>query len=248
MSNFLYGWIYKRNFFTKKGKLKWENVFSSIILEIHAGAGGNDSKLFIEDLAQAYQKYSARHNLRCEVLEWNQNNVCMKITGDNVEERFEKENRSVCLQRIPPTEHNGRRHTSYLLVAILPCVEESEFQLDLSEVDIKATIGNVKAGGQASNKTANCIRATHKPTGLTCFIQTERSQQANKKEALIILASKVKNLYDKDKIKIKADKSERGGKGRTYNFIKNRAVDHVLNTKTTRVEDVIYKGMFELLH
>lgn len=171
----------------------------------------------------------------------------MKISGENCEEIFQHESKPVCLQRIPPTEQKGRRHTSYLMVAVLPYIEESEFILDLSEVDVKATTGSVKAGGQASNKTASCIRATHKPTGLTCFIQTERSQLANKKEALAVLASKVKALQDKSKIEIKAGKSERGGKGRTYNFIKSRAVDHILNTKTTRVHDVIEKGMFELL-
>lgn len=172
----------------------------------------------------------------------------MKFSGEKAAKIFETENKSVCLQRIPPTEQKGRRHTSYLMVAVLPYVEESDFSLDLSEVEIKATTGNVKAGGQSSNTGNTSIRATHRPTGSTCFIQTERSQIANKKEALAILSSKVKNFYDKNKIEIKADKSERGGKGRTYNFIKSRAVDHDFNIKTSKVKEIIEKGMFELLH
>ena len=155
------------------------------------------------------------------------------------------------MQRVPPTEIKGRRHTSYLSVAVLPIINVAEKPLDASEIEIK-TQGGHGPGGQHQNRRDSAVRMTHLPTGIQVFING-RSQHANRAEALRILTARVRDHEQqaadanyRSLRKSQFGSTGRGNKIRTYNYVKDRAVDHRTGKKT-RVRRVIEKGEFDLL-
>lgn len=165
---------------------------------------------------------------------------------------FQHEPGKHCVQRIPPTERRGRKQTSMVSVAILPLPEESSVKrLPDSEVVISYTTGT-GPGGQHKNNTASCVRAVHKPTGLTAVIDG-RDQHHNKRTALRILAARVQEhrqaKLDGDYGAKRREQHGGGGRGakvRSWNFMENRIVDHRLGTKTSNVKEVM-KGRLDLL-
>lgn len=166
---------------------------------------------------------------------------------------FASEGGKHCVQRVPPTEKRGRRQTSIITVAVTkPAADNLATKLNMNEVSIITKRGS-GPGGQHRNKTESCVVARHIPSGLTATIDG-RDQHANKRLALKVLAAKLQVLEMGKAHKIAADaKRQQVGDGgrtdkiRTYNFIDSRAVDHRTGTKTSRVDDVIGKGKFELL-
>ena len=177
----------------------------------------------------------------------------MKIAGDGVAQAFAYETGQHCIQRIPPTEHNGRKQTSYVGVAILPLPPERETKpLPPQELDIQTTKG-CGPGGQNRNKVESAVRARHKPTGLEVFIDG-RDQGQNKRMAIRILSVRVNELRqqqaDQEYGKMRRERmgdGNRGAKIRTYNYLEGRAVDHRTGKKTSNVREVIEKGKFQLL-
>ena len=156
------------------------------------------------------------------------------------------------VQRCPPTENKGRRHTSTVSVAILPLLEKSFKPLPQDELKI-ITQGGSGPGGQNRNRRATAVRATHIPTSIMVFINNGRNQQQNKKEAIRILTSRVNQLYENDKLnrqnyirRSQMGGGNRSGKVRTYDFIKSMVVDHRLGTKAFNIRKVM-KGDFGLI-
>lgn len=223
------------------------------VFEIQAGEGGQDSKLFVDDLANAFTRYAQRHGLTLENDNWENGKVVLFFRGVNAHSLFAQEAGKHCVQRVPPTEKKGRRQTSIVTVAVtVPATEALVSKLNMAEVTIMTKRGS-GPGGQHRNKTESCVVARHNPTGLTATIDG-REQHANKRLALKVLAARLQELEMSQKhTQICDAKRQQVGNGgradkiRTYNFIDSRAVDHRTGVKTSKVDDVIYKGKFELL-
>lgn len=213
-------------------------------MEIKFGEGGNDSKLFVDDMLEMYVRWAEINNLKYELLHKANGKAALRIKGKKAWNCFKNESGKHCVQRIPPTESKGRRHTSFISVAVLPIRKDRNFVLKDNDVDIKTQGGHGK-GGQHQNVTDSAVRATHKETGLKVFING-RDQHYNRRLAMEVLASKVENHYEElEQAKRNSLRKEqvaggsRSGKIRTYNFIDNRVVDHRLNTKTSKIKQVM---------
>ena len=176
----------------------------------------------------------------------------LKVTGKGSGKAFEFETGQHVVQRIPPTEHNGRKQTSVISVAVLPLPPEHTIKpLPQNELEITPTKGT-GPGGQNKNKVESAIRAKHKPTGIEVFIDG-RDQFKNKCFAIRILTVKVNELYNNKKQadynanrKEKLGNGGRGSKIRTYNFLESRVADHRTGKKTSNIKEVM-KGNFSLI-
>lgn len=223
-------------------------------MEVHAGEGGTDSKLFIHDLFAAYVKYATSLNLRGEMLDSTDSRVVGQFIGPGAGKAFSREIGKHVVQRVPPTEKSGRWQTSVVSVAVLPLPPQSQTKL-LPESELEITcIKGSGSGGQKINKTCSTVRMLHKPTKIQVYICTERSQAQNKMNAWRILSAKINEAkndsvqsdYDANR-KAQVGNRGRGDKIRTYNFPRNRAIDHRTGKKTSKVRDVIERGRFDLL-
>jgi peptide chain release factor 1 len=225
---------------------------TEVILELRAGEGGDDSKLFVDDLFAAYLKYSGSLGFKHELLHSDFGHMVAKITGNGVGNAFKNEPGKHCVQRVPPTESKGRKQTSIVVVGVLPIKDDTGFE-PLKNEDLETICQNGSGpGGQHQNKTASAVRMKHKPTGLCVFING-RDQFSNKRDALKILTAKVNELrlaeIDADYAAIRKAQLGDGGRSnkvRTYNFMEGRVVDHRLGTKTGNVKGVM-KGEFQIL-
>lgn len=220
-------------------------------MDIHAGEGGEDSRLFARDLLTAYLRFAERRGLNCEIVYTSESAWSLHVTGDGCWEAFRNESGKHVVQRVPATESRGRRHTSVVAVAVLPLEKRAEARLQDDEVEIVTQKGHGK-GGQNQNKVESAVRAIHRATGMSVFING-RDQFRNKQLALEILAAKVadaqQNALDRDRNQLKAEQvgyGSRSGKARTYNFINSIVIDHRTGFKTSQVGEVM-KGRFELL-
>lgn len=176
----------------------------------------------------------------------------VRVSGDGCWDAFGKESGKHVVQRIPPTESKGRRHTSTVAVAVLPLTSDEKFELPQAEVEVTTQRGH-GSGGQNQNKVESAVRAVHKPTGITVFING-RDQHRNKQLALEILQSKLaarkKLEQQQHHSRLKSDQlgfAHRSGKIRTYNFINRMVIDHRTGCKTHKIEEVM-KGNFFLLN
>lgn len=222
----------------------------TISLEVYAGEGGMDAKLFVHELLSAYVKYAKRLGLSCELTASEEGMGSILIKGPSVQKIFQDETGKHCVQRIPPTERYGRTQTSMVTVGVFLIRPLCEVKLSETEFEFQFTKGS-GPGGQHRNKTSSTVRMTHKPTGLRVVING-RSQHQNRALAYEILCSKVRDMYEEQKkARDRGDRSvltdrSRGNKIRTYNLKEQRAVDHRTGAKTRRVEEVL-DGRFELL-
>lgn len=221
-------------------------------MDIKYGEGGDDSRLFVHDLAAAYVKYGKLNNLKSEILYSERGHCTLKFIGQNVWELFKNEPGKHVVQRKPPTESNGRHHTSVVAVAVLPIPTYSSLKTIPENELVITTMVGTGPGGQHRNRTESAVRIVHKPTNVSVVIDS-RDQHANKREALHILTARVNELYaEKYHNEYNQNKKKqlgggtRSGKVRTYNFIDSRCVDHNLNKRTKQLKEIM-KGRFDVL-
>ena len=221
------------------------------VIEIRAGAGGDEAGLFASDIFRMYQRYSELKSWKLKILSQNDTGVggikevTFEISGEKVYQRLHLESGVHRVQRVPSTESQGRIHTSTITVAVLPKAEEID--VEINENDIKIDVFHSGgAGGQNVNKVATAIRITHEPSGIVVQCQNERSQLQNKLQALEILRSR---LWDseirKQRDEISANRKSQVGTGdrsekiRTYNIPKSRITDHRININSHQMAQVL---------
>ena len=224
---------------------------NKIILEIRAGAGGDEAAIFAGDLARMYQKYAEKIGWKFSVLDYNQTSLegyktlIAEIEGLNAYELLKQESGVHRVQRIPKTEKSGRVHTSTASVAILPVVEPQEIQINQGDLEV-SFFRSSGPGGQNVNKVETAVRLVHKPTGIIVSSQAGRSQHANREQAMGILRAK---LYEQkqieEQLKTGASRKEQIGtadrseKIRTYNFPDDRITDHRIGKKWHNIEKIL---------
>jgi len=228
---------------------------NSVIMEIRAGVGGEESALFAGDLFNQYKSYALRHGWKVEVIEENATSlrgykeVVFKIDGAGAYGRMKFESGIHRVQRVPETEAGGRIHTSAASVAVMP--EAQDIDVVIDDKDIRIDIFRASgAGGQHVNKTDSAIRITHFPTGIVVTCQNERSQIQNKATAMAVLRSK---LYEKQRMdqlnasnasrKSMVGSGDRSEKIRTYNFPEQRVTDHRIKLTLYKLDDILAGGV-----
>lgn len=231
----------------------------NVIVEIRAGAGGDEAALWAADLSRMYGRYAEAHGWRVQVLSSSPTGiggfkeVIFEVAGRGAYSRLKYESGVHRVQRVPATEAAGRIHTSTATVAVLPEAEEVEVEVrpeDL-QIDVYRSSGH---GGQSVNTTDSAVRITHIPTGIIVACQDERSQLQNKARAMSILRAR---LYDMEQRKqweeldearrLQVGWGERSEKIRTYNYPQNRVTDHRIGLTSHRLQDVLAGGLDEFI-
>lgn len=235
------------------------NDTRNVIVEIRAGAGGDEAALFAAEIYRMYVKYAESQRWKTELLSLNENGiggfkeVTFMINGTGAYSRLKYESGVHRVQRVPETESGGRIHTSTITVAIMPEAEEIDFELDLNDCrfDVFRASGN---GGQCVNTTDSAVRLTHIPTGIVISCQDEKSQLKNRDKAIKVLRSR---LYDLELQKRHDEEAEarrsqvgtgdRSEKIRTYNFPQGRVTDHRIKLTLHRLDSILNGDLSEII-
>ena len=227
------------------------NDDKNVIIEIRAGAGGEESALFAHVLYRMYNMYAEASRFKISLLNVNETElggfreVTFMVEGDGAYSRFKFESGVHRVQRVPETESQGRIHTSTVTVAVLPEAEDVEVEINPADIIIESCKSS-GAGGQHINKTESAVRLTHKPTGIVIECQNERSQFQNKEKALKMLRAKLYEIKqtEQDELIASTRKSQvgtgdRSEKIRTYNYPQSRVTDHRIGLSLYSLESFL---------
>ena len=235
------------------------NDDKNVIVEIRAGAGGDEAALFAAEIYRMYVHYAESQRWKVETLEMEEigiggmKSVNFMITGQGAYSKMKYESGVHRVQRVPETESGGRIHTSTITVAVMPEAEEVDVEIDEKDVriDVMRASGN---GGQCVNTTDSAVRLTHYPTGIVIYSQTEKSQIQNKAKAFALLRAK---LYDMECQKAHDAEAEarrsqigtgdRSEKIRTYNFPQGRVTDHRINLTLYKLDKIMNGDIQEII-
>ena len=234
------------------------NDEKNVVVEIRAGAGGEEAALFAAELYRMYVMYAESHHWKAELVNVNETGlggfkeVVFMLSGKQVYSRMKYESGVHRVQRVPETESGGRIHTSTASVAVMPEAEDVDVVIDDKDIriDVMRASGN---GGQCVNTTDSAVRLTHYPTGIVIYSQTEKSQLQNKEKAFKLLRSK---LYDLELAKKQAAEAaerksqigtgDRSEKIRTYNFPQSRVTEHRIKLTLYKLDDVMNGRLDEI--
>jgi peptide chain release factor 1 len=235
------------------------NDEKDVIMEIRAGAGGDEASLFAQDLFRMYSRFAENRGWKLEVMSTSISpiggfkEIIFDIRGDRVYSQLKYESGVHRVQRVPQTEASGRIHTSTVTVAVLPEADEVDVAIDPKDLRIEA-FGASGPGGQNVNRNYTAIRVTHKPSGMVVSCQDEKSQHRNKEKALRILRSRLLDIAQREQQqqiaqnrKSQVGTGERSEKIRTYNFPQSRVTDHRLGLTLHRLESILNGDLDEII-
>lgn len=231
----------------------------NVVMEIRAGAGGEEAGLFGANLLRMYTRYAERHGYRVEMVSLNETELggvkeaVFSLCGNGAFARMKYESGVHRVQRVPTTESGGRIHTSTCTVAVLPEAEDVEVDIALKDirVDVYRSTGH---GGQCVNTTDSAVRITHLPTGLVVTCQDQKSQLKNRDKAMRVLKSRLLEKYREEKDAAYAENrrtqvgtGDRSERIRTYNFPQGRVTDHRIGLTIYRIDDVMDGDLDEII-
>ncbi len=241
---------------TDEEEEKWPN---ELILEVRAGAGGEEASLFAEELAEMYRRYAEKNGWSWRVLDESKSDLggykeaLFEINGKDCYKKLQYETGVHRIQRIPATEKSGRVHTSTASIVILPVRKKINFEIRTEDIEIEFTRSG-GAGGQNVNKVETSVRLTHKPTGLVVRCQSERSQSKNREKAMGILAAKLQLLNKEEEAqKLSTERKSQIGTGdrsekiRTYNILQDRITDHRIKESWHNLPAIMAGGIDEII-
>ena len=235
------------------------NDEKNVIVEIRAGAGGDEAALFAAEIYRMYMHYAESQRWKVELVECEEigiggmKNVTFMIDGKGAYSKMKYESGVHRVQRVPETESGGRIHTSTITVAVMPEAEDVDIQIDEKDIriDVMRASGN---GGQCVNTTDSAVRLTHYPTGIVIYIQTEKSQLQNKDKAFALLRAKLYDLecQKRHDAEAEARKSQigtgdRSEKIRTYNFPQGRVTDHRIGLTLYKLDKIMNGDIQEII-
>lgn len=235
------------------------NDEKDVIVEIRAGAGGDEAGLFAADLLRMYTRWAEEHRFKTEIMSANDTGVggfkevILNVRGKGAYSKLKYESGVHRVQRVPATESQGRIHTSTATVAVLPEAEEVEIEVNLNDIKIDV-FRSSGPGGQSVNTTDSAVRLTHLPTGIVISCQDEKSQLQNRIKAMRILRSKLYDMEMQRQMdaqgsarKSQIGSGDRSEKIRTYNFPQSRVTDHRINKTVHRLDAVLNGDLDEFI-
>lgn len=242
----------------RESKVEEERPYG-IVLEVRAGAGGDEAALFAEELARMYLRFAERNNWGYSVENESRSTsggykeAVFEILGNQVYEALRYETGVHRVQRIPVTEKMGRIHTSTASVAILPMRKKPTIEVSMADIEMEFSRAG-GAGGQNVNKVETAVRLIHKPTGIDVRSQSERSQLKNREKALAILIAKLEAIHEEEQMKQHASErknqigtGDRSEKIRTYNFPQSRITDHRIKQSWHNLAGVLDGDLFMIV-
>lgn len=243
----------------RKGEEEEEEFPNHVVMEIRAGAGGDEAAIFAANLAEMYEKYAIAQGWNITTTSTSPLGIGgykeanFEVRGEDVYRKLRFETGVHRVQRVPETEKSGRIHTSTASVAILPIRKKSKIEIKPDDIEMEFSRAGGK-GGQNVNKVETAVRVIHKPTGIDVRVTEERSQLKNREKAMSILRAKVEQAAEEEEARKYAEKrknqigtGDRSEKIRTYNFLQDRVTDHRIQESWHNIETIMAGGIDQII-